>query len=406
MKILDQENLKTINSSKIFFYGLSLFTKYANEGAKIKNIKISGVFDTMIHKLDSNCPESYSLEIQPQELLKNLEKETIFIVTCSHFYSVERHLNAQGFYNIYDSCLLIKTYLEDEKLNNFNRKQVTRAYSALLEKRNHITKQFNKFIIPSIDLILTEKCTLNCSDCANLMPYFSTPKDSSLDQMLLSMRVILDKVDSLTELRILGGEPFIFKKINDILNFSIPQKKIQHIIIYTNGTIVPRIETLEILKNNKIMLEITNYGKLAKNFQKLIDICTNNKINFLVRELGSWDDSANILQPTRTEKENVNIFNECCAKYLYTLMHGKLYRCPFSASLDAIKKISLAENNAIEINEKISRKNLEEYVYGVKYLDSCRYCQGRSKLLSRVVPARQSKTIREPYKFLSSLDYK
>ena len=98
MKILDQENLKTINSSKIFFYGLSLFTKYANEGAKIKNIKISGVFDTMIHKLDSNCPESYSLEIQPQELLKNLEKETIFIVTCSHFYSVERHLNAQGFY--------------------------------------------------------------------------------------------------------------------------------------------------------------------------------------------------------------------------------------------------------------------------------------------------------------------
>lgn len=406
MKILNQEILKTLNSNKIFFYGLSLFTKYAQEGAKIKNIKISGVFDTTILKVDSNCPESYSLKIQPQEILKNLEKESIFIVTCSHFYSVERYLNAKGFYNIYDSCLLIKTYLENEKLDSFNRKQVTRAYSALLEKRNHVTKQFNKFVIPSIDLILTEKCTLNCSDCANLMPYFSTPKDSSLEQMLLGLRVIMDKVDSLTELRILGGEPFIYKKINEILEFSIPQKKIQHIVIYTNGTIVPRAETLKILKNNKIMLEITNYGKLAKNFQKLIDTCTNNKINFLVRELGSWDDSANILHPTRTEKENVNIFNECCAKYLYTLMHGKLYRCPFSASLDAIKKVSLDENNAIEINEKTSRKNLEEYVYRAEYFDSCRYCQGRSKLLSRVTPARQSKTIREPYKFLSSLDYK
>ena len=407
MKILNTNNLEFALNKKIYFYGLTLYTKYANEGAKKKNLKISGVFDTTILEKKSNNLESYSLEVQPQEILKNLEKDTVFIVTCSHFYSVERHLNAFGFYNIYDSCSLIKTYLEDETLNNHNKIEVSRAHAALLERRNHITKQFDKFVIPSIDLILTEKCTLKCADCANLMPYFSTPKDSALDQMLLSLQVIMDKVDMLTELRILGGEPFIFKKINEILNFAIPQKKIEHIVVYTNGTIVPRAETLEVLKNNKIMLEITDYGKLSRNFQKLVDTCKNNKINYLVRNtIDDWDDSANILQPTRTEKENLDIFNECCAKYLYTLMHGKLYRCPFSASLDAIKKVSLTENNSIEINEKTSRKNLEEYVYAAKHFDACRYCQGRSKLSSRVPAARQSKTIREPFEFLSSINYK
>ena len=407
MKILNLENLKAIKEKKIFFYGLCDFTQYANEGAKIENLKISGVFDTMVVKKNSKNLESYSLEVQTQKELEHLEKDTVFLVTCSHFYSVENHLNSKGFYNVYDSCLLIKNHLEEDKLNKSKKKEVQRVYSALLEKRNHVTKQFDKFVIPSIDLILTEKCTLNCADCANLMPYFTSPKDSSLDQMMSSLAILLDKIDVLTELRVLGGEPFIFKKIDEVLKYAILEKKIKYIVIYTNGTIVPRAETLEVLKNDKIILEITNYKELSKNFEKLINTCKKMDINFLIREIdGDWDDSANIIEPTRTSKENKEIFDECCAKYLYTLMHGKLYRCPFSASLDAIKKISLEENNSQEIDKKTSKKDIQEYVYGTKYPDACQYCQGRSKLLSRVKPARQSKTVREPFKFLSTSELK
>ncbi len=407
MKILNLESLEIIKDKKIFFYGLCDFTHYANEGAKIKKLKISGVFDTMIVEKNHKNNESHSLNVKIQNELENIEKDTVFIVTCSHFYSVENHLNSKGFYNIYDSCLLIKNYLEHDKLNKVKKKEVERVHSALLEKRNHITKQFDKFVIPSIDLILTEKCTLNCADCANLMPYFNSPKDSSLDQMMTSLAVLIDKIDVLTELRVLGGEPFIFKKISEVLKYAIVEKKIKHVVIYTNGTIVPRLETLEVLKNNKIILEITNYKKLSRNFEKLIETCNKMGINYLIREIdGDWDDSANIIEPTRTLEENKKIFDECCAKYLYTLMHGKLYRCPFSASLDAIKKIPLEKNNSQEINEKTSKKDIQDYVYGSKYPDACKYCQGRSKLLSRVKPARQSKTVREPFKFLSTTDLK
>ena len=52
----------------------------------------------------------------------------------------------------------------------------------------------------------------------------------------------------------------------------------------------------------------------------------------------------------------------------------------------------------------LSKEELEKFIYGTAFVDSCRFCQGRSKILSRVKPARQSKIIREPYKVLKGTD--
>ena len=405
MKTIDLQSLNLIKSKKIYFYGLCVITEHVKKGAEYHNLKIEGVFDTTINNQNINDKKNFGLKIISQENLLNVEKDSIFLITCSHYFSVERHLNSLGFYNVFDSCFLVKEHLEKSNLDKEEYRAVNRTHSALLEKKNYINKQFDKFTIPSLDLILTEKCSLKCADCANLMPYFESPKDSDLDTMLNNLDIILEKVDSITELRILGGEPFLFRKISEVLKYSLSQKKIPNIVIYTNGTIVPRAETLEYLINDKIILEITNYGKLSRNFDKLITTCKEKKINYLIRDLGeSWDDSANIIKPSRSKEQDQRIFEECCAKYLFTLMHGKIYRCPFSASIDALKKIELNHNNSQIINKNLSKEELEKFIYGTAFVDSCRFCQGRSKILSRVKPARQSKIIREPYKVIEGTD--
>lgn len=405
MKILDLEKLETIKYKKVYFYGLCIFSEYAKMGARFNNLAIEGVFDTTINNENINNKKNYGLKIISQEDLLNIDKDSVFLITCSHYFSLERHLNSFGFFNVFDSCFLINEHLKKSNLKKVEHRAVDRAHEALLVKRNYVNKQFDKFIIPSLDLILTEKCSLKCADCANLMPYFKSPKDSELGQMLNNLEIILEKVDSITELRILGGEPFLFRHINEVLKFSLIQKKIPNIIIYTNGTIVPRVETLEYLNNDKIVLEITDYGKLSRNFDKLVKTCVDKKINFLIRKLGeSWDDSANIIKSIRSEKEDQRIFEECCAKYLFTLMHGKIYRCPFSASLDALKKITLHSNNSQIIDKNLSKEDLQKFIYGTTFVDSCRFCQGRSKILSRVKPARQSKIIREPFTIIKSAD--
>jgi organic radical activating enzyme len=399
LKTLDSKAIQEFknNSNKIFFYGLCKFTEYSTAGANFINLKIDGIFDSNINtpRLDKNL-----FPIKIQDELSEISLDSVFIITCSHFFSVERYLNLKGFYNIYDSCELVNLHLENSNLSGVEKIMVSRAFKSLSEKKNHITKQFTNLTIPSLDLILTEKCTLNCADCANLMPYFKSPKDSDLDIMLSSLNKLTENIDKLTELRILGGEPFIFKKIDLVINQALLSNKIEQLIIYTNGTILPKEHILECLQNPRVMLEITNYGKLSRNFQRLLDACESRGIYFTVRELGeSWDDSANIDRPSRSAQEDQFIFEECCAKYLYTLMHGKLYRCPFSASLDAIKSVNLKSDNSLTIhgNIEFTRSELQKFVYKTSFFDSCKFCQGRSKVLSRVQPARQANFTREPF---------
>ena len=112
-----------------------------------------------------------------------------------------------------------------------------------------------------------------------------------------------------------------------MLKFFITTKKIPNIVIYTNGTIVPRASGY--LINEKIALEITDYGKLSRNFDRLIKTCDEKKINYIIRDLGeSWDDSANIIKPlsqqSKIKKYLKNVAQNICSHLCmekYTVVH-------------------------------------------------------------------------------------
>ena len=46
-------------------------------------------------------------------------------------------------------------------------------------------------------------------------------------------------VDHVYEIRLIGGEPFMYKKIDEVLIKILSYKNCGNIIVYTNGTIVP-----------------------------------------------------------------------------------------------------------------------------------------------------------------------
>ena len=63
-----------------------------------------------------------------------------------------------------------------------------------------------------------------------------------------------------------------------------------------------------------------------------------------------WTDSGRILPfQQRTETETIELFDNCCTNEVYTLLHGKLYRCPFSANADNLKAIPHNEDDFIDI---------------------------------------------------------
>ena len=79
-----------------------------------------------------------------------------------------------------------------------------------------------------IDVVITEQCSMKCRDCANLMQFYSRPKNSDTNLLFKSMDRLMECVDHLNEFRVIGGDPFMNKEI-----YKINSKYIkQHIYIY------------------------------------------------------------------------------------------------------------------------------------------------------------------------------
>lgn len=112
-------------------------------------------------------------------------------------------------------------------------------------KKIYLKKYFEKRVlegkvdIPYLELVLTTRCTLRCESCNNLMQYFSPSNQytCTLEGIIESLELLLSKVDSIARVRIIGGEPLLFKDLPQLIDYLDAQKKILTFDILTNATI-------------------------------------------------------------------------------------------------------------------------------------------------------------------------
>lgn len=112
-------------------------------------------------------------------------------------------------------------------------------------KKFYLKKYFEKRVlegkvdIPYLELVLTTRCTLRFESCNNLMQYFSPSNQytCTLEGIIESLELLLSKVDSIARVRIIGGEPLLFKDLPQLIDYLDAQKKILTFDILTNATI-------------------------------------------------------------------------------------------------------------------------------------------------------------------------
>ena len=118
----------------------------------------------------------------------------------------------------------------------------------------------------------------------------------------------------------------------------------------------------------------------ADEFVKILD---QNKIKYNIARMSEWTDSGRILPyQKRTEKEKENLFNYCCNSDIISLLHGNLYRCPFSANATNLNAIPKDEKDIVDLFDEtipfeILRHKIYNLVYNKKYITACNYCNGR-----------------------------
>lgn len=233
----------------------------------------------------------------------------------------------------------------------------------------------NYLLIDYIELVITTKCTLNCKACANLMCKYEKPYNVDLKTIKNSIDKLLECCDEIKTFRILGGEPFCNTNLKEILTY-LESSKIRNVVIVTNGTIIPRDkELINILKNDKFSIKISDYDELSSKKDKLIDFCKKNNITCEYGKIiRMWHDYGELKKYKNDVKKQFFYCNNNCK----SILNGKIYYCPRQAHGIDLGIINATEDeyiNLLENSKEENKKILKKYLFRNEPISACNYCK-------------------------------
>jgi len=378
-------NMLKSNGEKVVLFGAGHYGEVCLYAMKQKGINVDFFCDSSKLKQEKKFKSGIKI-ISPEELSKFNSKTNIFIANA-YPTIIAPQLKKNNFSNIYNCDeLMEKTDFSKSKLSMEPLKieRMIAFHKNMCMKDEYISS--GTLDIKSIDVQITERCSLKCKDCSNLMQYYTKPEHNELNLMFKSIKRFMACVDNIYEFRVIGGDPFMHKDLHKIINNLVKYDQTTKIAIYTNARIIPKRENLECLKNKKVILDISDYGLLDKTKRKadeLIKICKDNNIAYSNRVITVWSDCGRILPfQKRTEEERRRVFDNCCNSDLLSLLHGKLYRCPFSANATNLKAIPHDKNEIVDLSDEkiplnVLKVKIKELTYDKKYLTACNFCNGR-----------------------------
>lgn len=274
-----------------------------------------------------------------------------------------------------DSAVMLK--VKYELMRHDVKSDMNNYLSNYFEDRLIDFKNKNLLIIPKVIIVLSNQCSLSCRYCSMLMPYFDAPWEIRLEDAVSNIKVFLDSVDEVLNFNIIGGEPFLYKNLPSVLEYADASDKIKHIAVFTNGTILPRKDVLEILKRKKVEVVLSDYGDIVQ-MAKFISLMEENSVNITVRTNMMWINFGDTKNRGRNEANIRKIFSDCIfSRNCKALVEDRLYVCERAARLHMLDQdysssqdyIILEKNNRTREN-----RNRIRSVYNAERADACNFC--------------------------------
>ena len=224
--------------------------------------------------------------------------------------------------------------------------------------------------IPYVELVVTPKCNLSCVGCANLMPcYEKTAGHIELDTLKRSIDALISVSKRIEVMKFIGGEPFLYPNLGEIVSYAAAKKQIKKIIITTNGSVKPKQEQLAI--NEKITVDISDYKII--NEKPFIELLNKNGIKYEMVKFSAWTDYGGTEGRKYSEEILKRSFRECASAECKTILNGTLYICPRAAHGYALKKIPIKEEEKVDLLKTPSIKAIKN-LYSLPYIKACNHC--------------------------------
>ena len=190
-----------------------------------------------------------------------------------------------------------------------------------------------------LDFIITTRCTLNCKDCMQYIPY-RPHEDIPLTRLKNDLQKLFSRVSFVGEISIIGGEPFMYENFTELLDYIVQNfsKRVGSVVITTNGTITPDAKLLELCKQTGIRISISDYTNVIPQLEGQISQLESAAALANVKtERKRWSWS----KPGRFDAEDYVKSNEkdntsaTCGQTHMQLHNGRLWRCTLMAAGNA-----------------------------------------------------------------------
>ena len=388
LDISKEYNIEDLRQKKIAIFGAGIVGRLTLHCLRKNNLDAELIIDTnenLKNKDFFGC-KIYS----HNDFIKKFNSDDFNIILCHKFIDAALSIiNKFKYKNVIFSNYLWKdTKFEenenkifDIEINSIQRQRMIELLEFSILKAS--SKFNNKTFIKHIDITITERCSMKCRDCANLMQFYKKPQNANFEEMLVAMKNLSESVDEIYEYRVLGGDPFMNKEMYKSVNAIKEFDNVHNIIVYTNAKIIPKNENLNCLKHPKVRVQITNYGKnLSSAHDEIVALFKKEKIAYVSERVKQWDDVGRVEYIDEPDEVTSKKFEDCCANDLFTILNGKLFKCPVSAHATNLKAVPYDESfdgvNLINFKDKKNLKDqINNFYNNNKYVSACKYCKGR-----------------------------
>lgn len=318
---------------------------------------------------------------------------SMIVAVYEYLEEITSQLNSMGIYDVLPYYCCFRGQMVDREFYWNNDASIQDAM--YLQKKNLQSHKENFIAIDSLDIAITEKCSLKCKNCANLIQYYQKPQNEDFNKAALAMQRMFQCVDLIGRVSILGGEPLVSRDVSKYVEACSRYDNIVNILVVTNGTIVPNDELISaIKKDERCILSVSDYGALSAYKEDIINLSEEKKFKIAIsrRAVGIWRELGKIEYVNLSDNDTREKFSQCMTKKFLSIKDGKLFVCPFVANAYALKAIAKEDVDYIDLlDESITLDVLREKICEFIKRDvrnECKYCIEKGKK-AKLIPAAQ-----------------
>jgi hypothetical protein len=242
-------------------------------------------------------------------------------------------------------------------------------------------------VIKSVDIAITTMCNKRCESCQTYIPFAKNRRHFSVDDVISDLDLLYSYVSRVMNINICCGESLMNPELPDIC-LEIYKKygnNYQTLSLQTNATILPTDADMRKFADAKITLVTSNYPEQAEMTAKLIELCKQYNIPWLINSSGNrlqWYDLGDPRMINSSDEQVLRKRYMNCWKPGMGLNNGQLYICGAQLWTHLVAEVGeIKSGDCFDLRQPIteeSKKDLSKILFREPpecgYISHCKRC--------------------------------